>query len=139
MRGVEDQAGVPHGSARHHFANQQGLVLCMVQRLLEGDLPRPGEAPQEQIARWLGSEVVLTRARYELAIAAMYDDVLAHELVRGRDRLITGLVDQHRINVAEAASLAASLDGLLLDALLRRCTADSIDSARLLARFQLQV
>jgi AcrR family transcriptional regulator len=134
MRGVEDEAGVPHGTARHHFTNQRGLVLEMVRHLLDGDLPSAGEAPHEQTARWLGAEAGRTRARYELIVASFHDEELAAELVHGRDRLVAVLCERGLPN-ADAAQLAAALDGMVLDALLRRLPPEAVDPQRIIDRF----
>ncbi|TQF67204.1 TetR/AcrR family transcriptional regulator [Rhodococcus spelaei] len=134
MRGVEDEAGVPHGTARHHFANQRGLVLRMVRHLLDGDLPSPGETPHQQTARWLDVEAGRTRARYELIVASFHDDELATELVHGRDRLVAVLCERG-LTKADAAQLAAALDGMVLDALLRRLPPESVDPQRIINRF----
>ncbi|WP_338887276.1 TetR/AcrR family transcriptional regulator [Rhodococcus sovatensis] len=136
MRGVEDEAGVPHGSARHHFANQHGLVLNMVRHLLSGDRPRPGETPQDRIARWIEPELGRTRARYELIVASFHDAELAAELVRGRDQLITAVIEETGIAAADAAEFAAAMDGLLLDALLRRQGPNSIDARKIMDLFR---
>lgn len=135
MRAVEDEAGVPHGTARHHFSNQRGLVIAMVRHLLAGDLQVGARSPQEQIDRWLGAEVGRTRARYELFVAAFHDPELAAELVAARERLCIALVDQGVLEV-EAAQLAAALDGLVLDAVLRRRTGRSIDVDGVVERFR---
>lgn len=134
MRGVEDEAGVPHGSARHYFANQRGLVLELVHHLLAGDLPRPGETPRQQVARWLGPESSRTRARYELIVASFHDAELATELVLGRDRFVATLIERG-VAPADAAELVAALDGLVLDALLRRRVPGTVDPERVIARF----
>lgn len=135
MRGVEDEAGVPHGSARHHFTNQRGLVLEMVRHLLESDLPSADETPSQQIARWLDSEAGRTRARYELVVASFHDAELAEELIRGRDRLVAILCERG-LTLSDAAALAAALDGMVLDALLRRLPSHSVDPQRLIDRFR---
>lgn len=119
MRGVEDEAGVPHGTARHHFANQRGLIKAMVRHLLEADSPAEGESPLDQMARWLGEGVGWTRARYELMVASFHDDELAGELITARDQLI-GILVARGIDRVTAASLGAAMDGLVLDAILRR-------------------
>lgn len=118
MRGVEDEAGVPHGTARHHFTNQRGLVLAMVRHLLAVDEPVDGESLTEQIRRWLGAQAGWTRARYELIVASFHDDELAAELVAARDKLTSRLADRIA-DTKDAATTAAALDGLLLDAMLR--------------------
>ncbi|RVW00388.1 TetR/AcrR family transcriptional regulator [Rhodococcus spongiicola] len=134
MRGVEDEAGVPHGSARHHFTNQRGLVLEMVRHLLDGDLPAPGETPQQQVARWLGSEAGRTRARYELIVASFHDAELAAVMVHGRERLVA-VLRAHGLSHADAALLATALDGMVLDALLRRLRPEAVDPQRIIDRF----
>nr|WP_095971027.1 TetR/AcrR family transcriptional regulator [Rhodococcus erythropolis] len=134
MRGVEDEAGMPHGSARHYFANQRGLISEVVQHLLDGDLPRPGETPKQQVARWLGPESSRTRARYELVVASFHDPDLAVELVRGRDRFVDILVERGMTS-SDATELVAALDGLVLDALLRRQEPETVDPERIFEKF----
>ncbi|QBJ98103.1 TetR/AcrR family transcriptional regulator [Rhodococcus sp. ABRD24] len=134
MRGVEDEAGVPHGSARHHFTNQRGLVLAMVRHLLDGDIPAVGETPHQQIARWLGDEAGRTRARYELVVASFHDAELAAELVRGRDHLVAVLCERGFAHT-DASGLVTALDGMVLDALLRRLPAHEVDPQRVIDRF----
>lgn len=134
MRGVEDEAGAPHGTARHHFGNQRGLIVHMVRHLLEGDLPAPDESPRQQVMRWLGAEVGRTRARYELVVASFHDAELAAELVRGRDRLV-GVLCERGLTYADAAELVAALDGMVLDALLRRLPPDAVDPQHVIDRF----
>ncbi|GAB19229.1 putative TetR family transcriptional regulator [Gordonia effusa NBRC 100432] len=132
MRGAEDAAGVPHGTARHHFNNQNGLVAAMVEHLLAIDTPAEGESVQQQVDRWLGTEADFTRARYELMVAAFHDSVLADKLTQSRDRLLSVLV--HRGHDPSAAHhMGVALDGLVLDALLRRSL--DADSGSLQARF----
>ncbi len=134
MRGVEDEACVPHGSARHYFANQRGLIVEVVRHLLDGDLPRPGETPKQQVARWLGPESGRTRARYELIIASFHDPDLAVELVRGRDRFVDILVERGMTS-SDATELVAALDGVILDALLREQAPESVDPERIFKKF----
>lgn len=134
MRGVEDEAGVPHGTARHHFTNQRGLVLEMVRHLLDGDLPSAGETPNQQTVRWLDTEAGRTRARYELIVASFHDEELATELVHGRDRLVA-VLGERGLTKADATQLAAALDGMVLDALLRRLPPESVDPQRIIDRF----
>lgn len=134
MRGVEDEAGVPHGTARHHFTDQRGLVLEMVRHLLEGDLPAAGESLDQQFARWLDAEVGRTRARYELIVASFHDAELAAELVHARDRLV-GVLCERGLALVDAAVLASALDGMMLDALLRRLPPETVDPQRIVDRF----
>ncbi len=138
MRGVEDWADVPHGSARHYFANQCGLVLGVVHHLLDGDLPPPGETPGQQISRWLGPESKRTQARYDLVIASFHDAELATELVRGRDRLLVVLIERGMTSL-DSADLIAALDGLVLDALLRRRIPEAVNPERIIERYGLSM
>ncbi|MER2087193.1 TetR family transcriptional regulator [Rhodococcus sp. (in: high G+C Gram-positive bacteria)] len=138
MRGVEDEAGMPHGSARHYFANQRGLISEVVQHLLDGDLPRPGETPKQLVARWLGPESSRTRARYELVVASFHDPDLAVELVRGRDRFVDILVERGMTS-SNATELVAALDGLVLDALLRRQEPETVDPERIFEKFGMKL
>lgn len=131
MRAVEDEAGLPHGTARHHFGSQRGLLLAMVERLLELDLPRPGETVHDQVTRWLGPELGYTRARYELTVAAFHDSELASMLVTGRDRLIRLLVDDG-VPERRAVQAATAIDGLILDAVLRGTPEPWVDLAEVL-------
>lgn len=132
MRAAEDAAGVPHGTARHHFHNQKGLVGAMVERLLAIDTPAEGESVQHQVDRWLGNDADFTRARYELMVAAFHDSTLADQLTQARDHLLSVLVDRG-YDLSAAHHLGVALDGLVLDALLRRSPAP--DTASLQARF----
>lgn len=134
MRAVEDEAGVPHGTARHHFSNQRGLVLAMVRHLLDVDRPSDGATVHDQVVRWVGIESGWTRARYELIVASFHDVELAAEIVRARDRLIEDLVDRG-LNPTDATALAVSLDGFVLDAVLRRSPAARVDLDAILSRF----
>lgn len=134
MRGVEDEAGVPHGTARHHFANQRGLVLEMVRYLLAADRPSGGESIEQQVARWIGIQSGWTRARYELMIVSFHDPELAVELVAARDQLVE-VLGERGIERREAVELAGALDGLVLDAVLRRTAPEDVDVSGLLARF----
>ncbi|MCJ0905908.1 hypothetical protein [Rhodococcus sp. ARC_M6] len=75
-------------------------------------------------------------ARYELVIASFHDAELAAELVRGRDRLIAVLCDRG-LALSDATELATALDGMVLDALLRRLPTHSVDPQRVIDRFPL--
>ncbi|OLT36781.1 TetR family transcriptional regulator [Rhodococcus sp. CUA-806] len=138
MRGVEDEAEVPHGTARHYFSSQRGLMLAVVHHLLGGDQPRPGEQPREQIARWLGPEVNRTKARYELIVASFHDDELAQELSKARDQFVGALIDLG-IEPRNADEMVVSLDGLTLDALLRRLPPDTVNPDSIIARYRPQL
>ena len=41
VRAIEAQAGVPHGSVRHHFGDRSGLILGLVDDLLARDRDCP--------------------------------------------------------------------------------------------------
>lgn len=137
-RRVEDAAGVPHGSVRHHFVDQRGLVTAMVHRLVELDGPRDGEQPADQIRRWLGDDLSRTRARYELIVASMHDDDLAAEMVRGRDAFVASIVAVG-LPETEARELVAALDGHVLDAVLRGRdpAAAAAETGRIIGRFSM--
>ncbi|MCF8571675.1 TetR/AcrR family transcriptional regulator [Gordonia sp. HY002] len=135
-RAAEDLAGMPHGSARHHFINQRGMIGAMVQHLVELDLPREGETPTDQIRRWLSTDAECTRARYELVAASMHDDDLAADLVLGRDRFVESLVGLG-MDSTDAREVVSALDGHVLDAVLRRRDAATAaaDVDRIIGRF----
>lgn len=118
VRAVEERAGVPHGSVRHHFGSRDGLVAALVDDLVAADLARAPEDPLAMLARFLGPERDRTMARYELMLLAMRDPGLRDHLVRARDSLVA-LVERAGLPRAEARTLVAALDGLILDGLLR--------------------
>ncbi|WP_238418630.1 TetR/AcrR family transcriptional regulator [Gordonia sp. 'Campus'] len=136
-RAVEDTAGVPHGSVRHHFGGQSGFLAALVEHVFDGDRATDGESAREVIARWLGADRVRTKARYELMLLATRDDALRRAMVGHRDRYVTGLVDGG-MSRADARQLVAALDGLVLDALLRDADGSDADHdpGRLLRAFR---
>ncbi|MDP0400155.1 TetR/AcrR family transcriptional regulator [Tsukamurella strandjordii] len=123
LRGAEDEAGVPHGTARHYFTNKQGLVVAMLRHMLDLDLPQIGESPVDQVRRLLGPNVALTRARYEFVVASFHDPALSAELVRGRERLVRMFVERG-LSEEISVSLIAAVDGHILDCILRRRALD---------------
>lgn len=135
-RAVEDAAGVPHGSIRHHFGGQAGFLAALVEHVFALDVPAPGESPREAIRRWLGPDRTRTQARYELLLLATRDPELRARMVAGRDRFVARLVDSE-LPETEARQLVAAVDGLVLDALLRDKdgTGDAYDPARLFDAF----
>lgn len=135
IRAVEDAANVPHGTLRHHFGGYEGFVTAIVERLLESDLPAPGETPAETITRWLGPQRDVTRARFELALLATRDPALATRFTATREGLVSLMASALGVPQADAHELLVSLDGLILDALLR--DAATVDPAPLLARYGL--
>ena len=76
VRAIEAQAGVPHGSVRHHFGDRSGLILGLVDDLLARDRDRLPEQPEATMARMLGSDRDLTIARYELFLMATRNETL---------------------------------------------------------------
>ncbi|MCG7635185.1 AcrR family transcriptional regulator [Gordonia terrae] len=117
-RAVEDAAGVPHGSVRHHFGGLSGFLAALVEHVFTADRAADGESTREVIARWLGTDRIRTRARYELMLLATRDEELRRAMVGHRDRYVEALVDGG-LPRTEARQLVAALDGLVLDALLR--------------------
>lgn len=128
VRAVEDAAGVPHGSVRHHFGDRRGLLVGLFAHLERTESPTPGATPPQSapdpatalvdlIERWLGPGRTVALARYELFLLAARDESLRGPLVRARERFVT----QAAITVGEerAAAVVAAVDGLVLDALVR--------------------
>lgn len=125
-RAVEDASGVPHGSVRHHFGGQSGFLAALVEHVFSADRAAEGESTQEVIVRWLGTDRVRTRARYELMLLATRDEDLRRAMVGHRERYVDGLVDGG-LPRTEARQLVAALDGLVLDALLRNSDGTDAD------------
>lgn len=117
-RAAEDAADVPHGSVRHHFANQAGFLAALVERLFEVDSPRGGETLDDTVRRWLGSDATVTRARYELALLATREPSFREPFLRGRDRYVDEL-EATGLPRDAAARAVAMVDGLVLDAMIR--------------------
>lgn len=118
-RAVEDVAGVPHGSVRHHFGDAAGLRRAMVDRLLELDLEDAAARPLATIASWLGEHRARTAARYELMLMSLGEPPLGEALVRGRDAATATAAAAIGIPAERAAGLVAAVDGLVLDTMLR--------------------
>ena len=116
VRAVEDAAGVPHGSVRHHFGDRGGLVRALFDHLAERE---GGVAvnPPEAFAHWLGAGRTLTLARYELFLMAARDPTLRAPLVAARDRFVA--LAAERVGPEAAPAAVAAIDGLVLDALVR--------------------
>jgi DNA-binding transcriptional regulator YbjK len=137
-RAVDAAAGLPVGSTSYYFRSRSALVGGCVARLLELDLAvevpvvRAAPVDLDGLAGALtGVGVAMatvqrhrTMARYELSLAAVRDPDLRAALVRGGDT-IRGLASGalralHALDPdAAAAELAATLDGLVLTALVR--------------------
>jgi DNA-binding transcriptional regulator YbjK len=137
-RAVDAAAGIPAGSTSYYFRTRSALVAGCVSRLLEIDLDVDvpaviaGAVDVAGLAAELASlgvamvtgERYRTLARYELSLAAVRDPELRAELVRGGDVIRrAGAAALHGLGAADpddaAAELAATLDGLVLTALVR--------------------
>jgi AcrR family transcriptional regulator len=117
VRSVEGRAGVPHGSVRHHFGGLDGLRHALVDGLLAREVS--GDEPVEVVLRrWLGPDAPIVRARYELMLMASRDEALRAKLLQGRQVFVDQL-EAVGVAIADARTLVAMLDGLVLDALLR--------------------
>lgn len=137
-RAADAAAGLPAGSTSYYFRSRSALVAGCVARLLELDLlvevPAVEQAPHDLdgLSGALAAVGVSmatdqrhrTLARYELSLAAARDPQLRAELVRGGDTIRRTAVGVLRglgatDPVAAAGELAATLDGLVLTALVR--------------------
>lgn len=117
LRAVEDAAGLPHGSVRHHFGDRSGLVASLFDRLADREQPDTGGNAIATLRQWLGPGRTLTLARYELFLMAARDPSFREPLVRARDRFVAIAADQ--LGAVEAPTLVAAMDGVVLDALVR--------------------
>lgn len=115
VRAVEDRAGVPHGSIRHHFGDQRGLLRALFDHLAAVEAPAGGLA--EAVALWLGAGRTITLARYELFLLAARDEELRAPLVAARDRFVGQLAPA--VGEDRAPAVLAAIDGIVLDALIR--------------------
>ncbi|WCB96450.1 hypothetical protein DSM104299_05209 [Baekduia alba] len=116
VRAVEDAAGVPHGSVRHHFGDRSGLVRALFDHLADRE-GAVAASTTEAFAHWLGPGRTLTLARYELFLLAARDPTLRAPLVAARDRFVA--LAAERVGAEAAPAVVAALDGLVLDALVR--------------------
>lgn len=119
VRSTEAEAGLPHGSVRHHFGGLDGLVDAMVEHLLRAEMQRALVSPRETLRDWLGPHRLRTQARYELMTQAFRTPRLRDALVSARDRVIADVASGAGIAHDRAALLVVALDGMVLDALLR--------------------
>ena len=119
VRSTEGDAGLPHGSVRHHFGGLDGLVDAMVEYLLRAEMEHALTRPRETLHDWLGPNRTRTQARYELMIQGFRTPRLRDALVAARERVITDVATDAGLPRDRAAVLVAALDGLVLDALLR--------------------
>ena len=117
VRAVENEAGLPHGSVRHHFGHRQAMVAELFGHLAGRDGPPVEAGIAGAFAHWLGPGRNLTLARYELFLMAARDPALRPPLVQARDRFVATAATM--VGPASAASVVAALDGLVLDAVVR--------------------
>ncbi len=133
-RTVEKAAGVPHGSVTYYFGSRDGLVLALVDTMVEeceamvaGIAQRAASAGDvEDIARaiaaWMDDNVEMHLARMELELAAARDPRLGERMTDAARvfwnlcvpiAAATGSDDPER----DGRGMAAMVDGLLLDRL----------------------
>ncbi len=118
VRAVEDAAGVPHGSVRHHFGDRAGMVAALFEHLADREArPVEGASMAAALEHLLGPGRTLTLARYELFLMAARDAALRPPLVRQRERFVAQAAE--RVGRVAAPALIAALDGVVLDALVR--------------------
>lgn len=118
VRAVEQGAGLPHGSVRHHFGSRAGLLAALVDDLLRADQEALGESPGELMTRLLGPQRTRTLARYELFLMAARDESLRRRVIEARDELV-GAARAMGESPERARALVAAVDGLILDGILR--------------------
>lgn len=118
VRRIEQAAGLPHGSVRHHFGSQAGLFEALVDDLIADDRARLPEPPDVMLARMLGPDRARTVARYELFLLAARDEPLRRRVVAARDSLVA-MAEQAGYAAGPARALVAAVDGLILDGVLR--------------------
>jgi AcrR family transcriptional regulator len=116
LRAVEQAAGLPHGSVRHHFGDRAGMVGALFDHLAERE-GGPFASAADAIEHWLGPGRSLTLARYELFLLAARDPDLRPSLVRARERYVALAAEQ--VGAKAAPAVVAAVDGLILDALVR--------------------
>lgn len=120
VRAVENQAGLPHGSVRHHFGGLNGMRQALVRGLLEAEQAEAsGRSVTDLVHHWTGEGSHTATARYEMMLMATRDPALRKTFLAARDRLSQRLTTEG-IPEREAATLLAMLDGIVLDAILRR-------------------
>lgn len=117
VRAAENAASLPHGSVRHHFGDRAGMVAALFDHLAEREGGQVDGLAAAVLEQWLGPGRTLTLARYELFLMAARDPALRPPLIRARDRFVAAAAKQ--VGAPAAATVVASLDGLVLDALVR--------------------
>ncbi len=116
LRAVEEAAGVPHGSVRHHFGGQRGLLRALFDHLETVERPAEGGLPAA-VAQWLGPGRTVALARYELFLLAARDEELREPLVAARERFVAQAATV--VGEERARAVVAAVDGIVLDALVR--------------------
>lgn len=135
-RAVDTAAGLAQGSTSYYFRSRAALVAGCVERLLDLDMrieaaaPAPTD-PDELVEALVGVGISMatgqrhrTLARHELSLAAVREPDLRAALVRGGDAVRSAVARAAAgAGVADprtaADELAATLDGLVLTALVR--------------------
>jgi AcrR family transcriptional regulator len=141
-RSVEKAADVPHGSVTYWFGNRDGLVLALVDRMVEeceamvssiaeetaagfaaGGAPDL-DAIATSIAAWIDDNLEMHLARLELELAAARDPRLRERMADAARvfwrmceplAAATGSTDPER----DGRGMATMVDGLLLDRIAR--------------------
>lgn len=132
VRAVEQEAGMPHGSVRHHFGGLSDLRSALVRALLEAeaipDPPEPHGAPSPAsltalVDYWTGDGAPIAVARYEVMLMAIRDPAVRDAFVPARETFVDR-VAALGVERSTARTLMAMLDGIVLDALVRGRPAD---------------
>ena len=117
VRAVEEAAGLPHGSVRHHFGDRAAMVALLFDHIAEREAVHITGDAGAALEQWLGPGRTLTLARYELFLMAARDPALRAPLVRARDVFVAMAAEL--VGPTAAPTVVAAVDGLLLDALVR--------------------
>src|SRR5215207_6087256 len=117
VRATEEDAGLPHGSVRHHFGDRAGMVSALFDHLADREGASEPDGFAGTLERWLGPDRLLTLARYELFLMAARDPALRPPLVRARERFVASAATL--VGADAAPAVVAAVDGLVLDALVR--------------------
>lgn len=118
IRAFEKNAGVPHGSLRHHFGNLETYYKELTHQILQEDMPAPNADLPSVLHNWLTHRKMVTKARYELTILGINDSAIGNLIIEGRDKYVE-IVASTGISTERARLIVAALDGVVLDGLLR--------------------
>ncbi|MGK5532012.1 TetR/AcrR family transcriptional regulator [Streptomyces sp. URMC 129] len=129
-RAVADAAAVPLGSTTYHFANRDELLTAALERLNDAWLDHfaawldrlgPGRPLADALAGYLGDCLGLRRKEtelaYELYVAGLRQPALRPLAAGSLDR-VAGLLRSRLPDETTARTLAATIDGLLIQYLL---------------------